>query len=130
MQHKLVDRRRAVRHLDVLALAKALVRALALDLHGRGGGHAQLDLAAERLEPLLELLERGRLVLFDGVALDVARRGRRAEVDLGHVPLVEADEVLREPRRRAEQHEQQPGRERVERARVARLARPCDREAA
>ena len=131
MQHELVDRRRAVGHVDVLARAEALVGALALDLHGRGGGHAQHDLAAERLEPLVELLERRRLVLVDRVALDVTGRGRRAEIDIRDVALVEPDEVLREPRRRAEQDEQEAGRERVERSGMARpragaVAEPLD----
>ena len=49
------------------------------------------------------------------LALGVARRRRAREVDVRQVALVEADEALREPRRRAEQDEQEPGRERVER---------------
>ena len=130
VQHELVDRRRAIRHVDVLARAKALVGALALDLHGGGGGHAQHDLAAERLEPLVELLERRRLVLVVRVAFDVPVEVVEPEIDLRHVALVEADEVLREPRRGAEQHEQEPGRERVERSRMARPSLPCDRGAA
>ncbi len=46
---------------------------------------------------------------------------RDAELDLGHVALVEPDEVAGEPGRRAEQDEQEPARERIERARVAGL---------
>ena len=68
---------------------------------------------------------------LDDLALDVAGRRARRQVDLGQVALVEPDEVLRQPRRRPEQDEQEPGRERVERpgvagARAGAVAQPLD----
>jgi hypothetical protein len=99
-----------------------LVRTLASDLDRRGGRDRQLDLAPHSFEPKLELVRVGRLELLDHFALRVAGGGSRREVDLRQVPLVEADEavlLLREP---AQQHEQEPRREGIERPG---MARPC-----
>src|SRR6185437_16947823 len=89
----------------------------ALDLHSGCLGNAQLDLALERLD----LPERGDRRLLQDLALSVTRVGAQAEPDLRLVALVETDEVPGEPRRGPEQDEQEPARERIERARVPRL---------
>ena len=50
---------------------------------------------------------------------EVAGRGSRRQVDLGLVALVQADEAALEPRRRTGEEQEEPGRERIERPRVA-----------
>ncbi len=110
------DRRAPHRHLDRDAPPREPVRALTADLHRRGGGDRQLDLAAEALEPRSSSSRDGRLVRSttspSGSPVDVASR----EVDVREVALVEPDEAIRRSlRRRTGQHEQQPRRERVER---------------
>ena len=113
-----VDPRPPHRHRNLLAAAVQLVGALAVDLHRRGGGHAELDLAAKSGKTFLELLPTGRLVLLDDLTFRIAGRGAGGEVDLGGVALVETDEPRREPGRRAGEDDEQTRCERVERARV------------
>ena len=97
------------RHLHLHAAPRELVGTLAADLHRRGGRDRQLDLAAEALEPLLELLGCRRVVLLDDVALRVAGRRRRAERSIVRdVPLVQADEALRSLVARPEQTSSNP----------------------
>src|SRR4029079_10193065 len=98
----------------------------------------ELDLAAERVEPGLEVEERRRIVLLDDFALRIPGGRRLREIDSGLVPFLEPDESLRLLREAAEQDEQEPGRERVERPRVpgpsagllAQLADDCERRGA
>ena len=76
---QLVDRGTADRHLDGDAAPLQLVGALALDLDRGGLGHAQLDLALERLD----LLEGGERSLLDDLTLPVpvvVRRPSRISV--------------------------------------------------
>ncbi len=58
----------------------------------------------------------------DRLALGVVRRGRLAEPDRGEVLLVEADQVGQQTCRGVEAQDEQPGRHRVEGARVPHLA--------
>src|SRR5262245_12294094 len=115
LELELVDRRPPCRHLDRHAAAMEPVRALAADLGRRGSGDLELDLAAERIELRVEVEELRRLVLVDDVALGIAGGCRPREVDRGLVALLEPHEPLRLLREAPEQHEQEPGRERVER---------------
>ena len=91
-----VDPGAANGHCDLLPTPRQPVGALAADLHRRGGGDRQLDLAPEGFEPCLELLSRGRIVTFAELAFRVAGRGRRGEVDVRDVALVEPDEAWRQ----------------------------------
>ena len=103
------------RHLDLHPPPVQLVRTLAGDLHSRRGRHGKLDLAAQEIE-----VERPRrIVPLDDVSLRVAGRRRRGQVDRRQVALVEADEPRRELRRPPGEQQEQPGRERIERARVS-----------
>src|SRR5215218_10265043 len=115
-----VNRRAAKRHLHRDTAPREPVRALAADLHRRRRRDPQFDLAAERSQPRLELVTRRRLVLLDDLALWIAGGRARPQVDRGLVALVEPDQVLHQPRRSAEQDEQEAARERVERPRVPR----------
>src|SRR5919108_4083842 len=116
---ELVHRRPAHGHVDRDTSAMELVGALSADLDRGGGGDLQIDLAAERFEAREELGLRRRLVLVERFALRVARRGDCREIDLRLVALAQADELPRLLREGAEQEEQEPGREGIERARVA-----------
>ena len=92
-----VDPRAPHRHLDRDAAPCQLVRALAADLHRRGGRDRQLDLAAEAREPLSPApLRVGGSCRSTTLALGVAGRRARREVDVGDVALVEPDEAWRE----------------------------------
>ena len=115
---ELVDVHRAHRHLDGDAAAVERVRALAVDLHRRRGRDREVDRAAQAVERRLELVARRRVVLVDALALDVAGRRARRQVDLRHVALRQPDEPRLQPRRRAREEQQEPGRERIERPRV------------
>ena len=106
-----VDGRAAHRHLDGDAAPMQAVGALAVDLHRRRRRDRQLDLAAQRLD-VGERRDRRRLELGP---LHVAGVGAHAELDRRQVALVEPDEVAREPRGAADEADEQPGRERVER---------------
>ena len=112
------------RHLHFHPAPVQPVCTLAVDLHRRGGRHPQFDLAAQMIE--VELVRR--VVPLDHVALDVAGRRRRRQVDRRQVALVEPDERRRELRRAPREDEEQPGREWIERARVpgARSRHPPD----
>ena len=81
------------RHLDRNALPMELVRPFAVDLHRGRRGDRQLDRPAEAVERERELVGRGWIVLFDHVALGIAGRRRRRQVDLRQIPLREADEL-------------------------------------
>ena len=81
------------RHLDAIAAPVQPVGPLAADLDRRGSRDRQLDLAAEAREPPLELLLVRRLQALDDLALAVAGRRARREVDLRDVALVEPDEA-------------------------------------
>jgi hypothetical protein len=105
------------RHLDRDPAPMEPVRALALDLHRRRLRDGQLDFSRQRFD----LVRRRDRRLLDDVPFTVTRGRPQAEPDLGPVALVEADEVPREPRPAAEEHEQEPRRERVERPGVTRL---------
>ena len=85
-----VHRRPTHRHLDLDASAVQLVRALAADLHRRGCRDAQVDLAAQRVDPRLELARGQRLVLVDDLAFGIAGRGGPREVDCRLVALGDA----------------------------------------
>ena len=115
---ELVDGRAAERHLDGDTAARELVGTLAVDLHRRRCGNRQLHLAAQRGKSVVELTRRRRLVLLQRLAFRIAGRGRRPEIDVGHVALVEPDEAGCEPRRRPREQEEQPRREGIERAGV------------
>src|SRR5581483_1563034 len=124
-QLELAHERATAGHVHRGPAAGEPVGPLAADLHRRGGRDGQLDLAAQTVEPPLELGAARRLGLLDDLALGVAGRCACRQVDGGHVALVESDEVLGKPGRRAEQDEQQPSRKRVERPGVPRArARP------
>jgi len=97
-----------------------LVGALAADLDRRGRRDRQLDLAAKGREPLLQLVVARWLGLAGDRAVAVAGVGHGREVDVGQVALVEPDEARGQLGRRPREHEQEAGRERVERAGVAR----------
>ena len=116
-----MDGRAAQRHLHRDSLPVEFVGALAADLDGGGRGHRQLHVAFERGD--LGFARDRRLL--DDLALTVAGRRAQPEADLGAVALVQADEVAREPGAAPEEDEQEPGRERVEGARV-----PCLRPVA
>jgi hypothetical protein len=109
-----VDGRGAQRHLDGDSAAVELVGALAADLHGGGRRNRQLDFPFKPQELLLGC----DLGLLDDLAFPVAGGRAQAEADLRAVALVQPDEVAREPRPLPQQDEQEPRRERVERARV------------
>ncbi len=115
-----VDRRAPDRHLDGNAFAMQLVRALAADLHGRSGRDLQVDLAAELLDELGELLLTRRIVGVERLTFEVSGARSRRQVDFRHVALVETHEALRQLRAAAEEDEQEPRRERVERPRMPR----------
>ena len=115
-----VDLRAPHGHLHLHPAPREPVGTLTADLHRRHGRDRQLDLAAEALEPLLELVRAGGVVPFEDLSLRIAGRGRRREVDLRDVALVEPDEAWRQLGRPAGQQDEQAGRERVERAGVAR----------
>jgi hypothetical protein len=100
------------------------VCALPADLHGRDSGNGQFDGASKAVESNLQVVLGGRLVVIDPLALDVAGRRLRGEVDLGLVPLRQADELRLQPGRGARQEKQEPGRERVE---CPRMPRPGPR---
>ena len=70
-----VDRR--TRHLHLDAAPRELVRALTADLDRGGGRDRQLDLAAEALEPLAELVLARRRVAFRDLPLRIPGRGSR-----------------------------------------------------
>ena len=111
-------------HLDGDSPPVEAVRTLPADLHGRR--RRARAARPRRTSASSAGVERpsGSGVSSSVVALGVAGRGSPSELDLGHVALVETDEVASEPRRGPEQDEQQTARERVERARVAGLAPP------
>ena len=108
------------RHLDGDAAAVQAVGALAADLDRRGGRDRQLDLPAEAREPAFQLRGVGRRVALELLALRIAGRRPRGQVDVRQVALVEADEARRHLSCPSGQQNQQTGRERVERAGVAR----------
>ena len=108
------------RHVHLHPAPGEPVGALTADLHRRGGGDRQLDVAAEGLESFLQLVPGRRLVPLDDLPLGIAGRGRRREIDLRDVSLVQSDEAWLQLSCPTGQHEQQPRRERIERARVAR----------
>ena len=81
------------RHVHLHPAPREPVRTLAADLHRRSGRDRQLDLAAEVLESLLQLVGRRRRVLLDDVPLGIAGRRRRREIDVRDVALVQADEA-------------------------------------
>jgi hypothetical protein len=81
------------RHLHLDAPTRKLVRALPVDLHGRGSRDRQLDLTPEAREsPFQLVLGRGLQPLGD-LPLRISRRGPRREVDIRHVALVEPHEA-------------------------------------
>ena len=115
-----VDLRTAQGHLHLDALPREPVGALTADLHRRGGGDRQLDLTAEALEPSLELRPSRSLVPLARLAFGIAGRGRRGEIDVRDVPLVQTDKARSQSSCRTGQQDQQPARERVERPGMAR----------
>src|SRR5436305_1483497 len=80
----------------------------------------QLDLAAEARERLLERLLRGWLVLLERLPFRIPGRGRRGQVDVGDVALVQADEAWRKSSCPTGQLYQKASGERIQRPRVAR----------
>ena len=115
-----VDLRAPQRHLHGDAAPGQLVCALTADPDGRGGRDRQLDLTAEAPECGVELVPRGRRVRLAPLALRVAGGGRRRQVDVGDVALVQPDEAWSQSSCRTGQQNEQPGRGRVERAGVTR----------
>src|SRR5439155_17879964 len=71
---ELLDPRAPHRHLHDLTAPVQPVRALACDLHRRGGGDGQLDVAPQLGELPVELGAVRRLALLDDVALRIAGR--------------------------------------------------------
>ena len=106
------------RHLHLHPAPREPVGTLTADLHRRHGRDRQLDLAAEFREPLLQLAGRRRRVPLEDVSLRIAGRRRRREIDVRDVTLVQSDEAWLQLGRPARQHDEQAGRERVERAGV------------
>ena len=119
-ERQLVDVHGADRHLDGDTASMEGVRALAVDLHRGHRGNRELDRAPEAVEPGLQLLRGGRLVLVDPLTFDVTGRRPCGEVDLGLVALRQPDEPRLQPRRGTRQEQQEPGREGIERTRVTR----------
>ena len=115
-----VDLRTPQGHVHLHTAPRQPVGALAADLHRRGGGDRQLDLTAEGLEAFLQHGGRWRLVPLGDLALRVAGRGRRREVDVRDVSLVQSDEARLQLSCPPGQHQQETGRKRIERPRVAR----------
>ena len=105
-------------HLHVDTPPCQLVRALAADLHRRGGRDRQLDLTAEALERRIDRRAVRRRMPAEDVAFRIARRGRRGQVDVGDVSLVQADKARSKPSCRTGQQDQKPRGERVQCPRV------------
>ena len=93
----------------------------AVDLDGRGGRHRLDHLAGQPGRRGDDRVGVGRGAGRLDLALRVERRRDGPELDDGLVALVEAGQVGRQPGRPPGQDEQEPGRERVERAGVAEL---------
>ena len=81
------------RHLHLDAAPRELVGTLPADLHRGGSGDRQLHLTAEGLESAIQLLAGRRIVTFQHVSLGIARGGSARQIDVRHVPLVEAHEA-------------------------------------
>ena len=112
----------ARRHLDGDALAVQPVGALAVDLHGRRRRDRQLDRTAKAVERARRARRRSaarasRRTSPSGSPV-VVRAVRSISVD---VALVELHEPILEARRATGEKDEKPGRERVERARMAGL---------
>ena len=88
-----VDPRAPERHLDLDAAPGELVGALAADLDRRGGRDRQLDLTAEAREPRSSSSAPAAARPLDDLALRVAGRRARRQVDVREVALVEPDEA-------------------------------------
>src|SRR6185312_5172055 len=122
------DRHRARGELDLLSLPGKRIGALAIDLDSADAARHLADLAAQFRDSRADLpLGDGGDRSLGGVAqlgaLGVIRGGGDAEPDGGEILLVEPDQVGEQPRRRVHTEHQKAGGHRVERSRVADLAR-------
>ena len=88
-----VDTRATEWHLHGDAATRKLVGALADDLDRGCGRDRQLDVAAEVREPVLELVRRRCVELFDDLPFRVGGRRPCTEIDVRHISLVEPDEA-------------------------------------
>ena len=116
-----LDRHHPRRRRLGLAPPHARVGALSGDPHGRGQRHLLQHLAGERGRRLPHGGSVRPPAGLRDLSLRVERRGDRAELHDRAVALVQAGQERRQPRRPSRQHQQQAGRERVERAGVPHL---------
>jgi len=122
-ERDLVHRHLAGRKIGRRVVARERVRALAADMHRAERRRLLHDLAEEPGERPLDRLARGRRRHRDlaALALAVVGGGERREVDIGLVALLRRHEEFDRLRRAAERDHEHAGRQRVERAGVARL---------